>query len=226
MHAEWDAVTRAHTLRPEVCAVRHELAEAARCFDWPRVLTIVGRQPLLANATRLDGQSWFAPLHQMAFGGAPVHLAERLIELGAWRTLRTRAGERAVDVAKQRGHGHLVPVLRPVLRREVPPQRLSRIQGHFHDLIRARAGPLVTDHALRLPELETLLELDQPCMWMSIPGMYGGFRFSLQGEGDLAVLVTESWSRVVEGSEHRHLISPHGTLLLWPVQDPSTCSRG
>jgi hypothetical protein len=67
---------------------------------------------------------------------------------------------------------------------------------------------------LRLPELEPLLELDRPAMWFPVPGMYGGFSYELSAISGGPVLISESWCRVVGGSGQRHLVSPHGSLLL------------
>ena len=80
--------------------------------------------------------------------------------------------------------------------------------------IHARASRYVHEHALRLPELEPLLEMDEPKMWFAVPGMYGGFSYRLIGEGENTILIAESWARVVEGSEERHAITPFGSNLL------------
>jgi len=65
-----------------------------------------------------------------------------------------------------------------------------------------------------LPELEPLLELDEPRTWFAIPGMYGGFAFSLEyGRSDVR-LVSESWCRVVEGSGQWHAVTQTGSELI------------
>lgn len=43
--------------------------------------------------------------------------------------------------------------------------------------------------------------------WFAVPGMYGGFRFWLEGQGQLTKLVSESWCRVMGGSGQRHEIT-------------------
>jgi len=101
-----------------------------------------------------------------------------------------------------------------VLKHNVPLDSLQLIQQHFHAVIRERADDLVREHALRLPELEPLLEIPLPKLWFPIPGMYGGFSFWLDEIAGDSVLVAESWCRVVGGSGQRHLISPFGSLLL------------
>lgn len=51
-------------------------------------------------------------------------------------------------------------------------------------------------------------------MWFPVPGMYGGFSYELSVVSGSPVLISESWCRVVGGSGQRHLVSPHGSLLL------------
>jgi hypothetical protein len=91
---------------------------------------------------------------------------------------------------------------------------LDDIQQHFHAIIHERAGELIQEHALRLPKLEPLLEMQEPRLWFAVPGMYGGFHFWLEQVTGEMVLVAESWCRVVGGSGQRHLISRYGSLLL------------
>jgi hypothetical protein len=131
-----------------------------------------------------------------AYGGAPLEVVVKLLRLGAWRTLQNARGERPVDVAERQGHQHLLGTLTPVLQRRVPIGVLLKIQSHFHDVIRGRAveGNLQLD-ALRLPELEHLLEIGTGAepVWFAVPGMYGGFAYSLRTDGVEAALVSESW---------------------------------
>lgn len=121
--------------------LRHNIADAARDYDWPRVLRFLSAHPDCVNASRPSGRARHAPLHQAAHRDAPTPVVHRLIRMDAWRTLRTRRGERPVGIARRRGHGHLVPVLEPVHRRhDVSVDALNRVQGHFHALIRDRKG--------------------------------------------------------------------------------------
>lgn len=210
----WDGLTRASSLGDEAIQVRSALADAARAFDWPRVFDVLSENPKYINSSRLDGKSRFAPLHQVAYAGAPLSVVDRLIEMGAWRTLQNARGERPVDVAERMRHEELREVLEPSLRRRVPIGVLLKIQTHFHTVIRSRAEDLVTEQALRLPELEPLLELEHPRMWFPVPGMYGGFGYSLERDGVEAQLVTESWCRVAEGSGQRYEITSEGSRLV------------
>jgi hypothetical protein len=212
--AVWDGVTRASSLTAEAVRLRTELADAARAADWPRVYDLVSQNPQSINSSRLEGTSLFAPLHQAAYAGAPIKVVERLIEMGAWRTLQNARGERPLDVAERRQHNALRDVLEPRLRRRVPGGVILKIQSQFHDVIRSRAANLVAEHALRLPELEPLLELEHPSIWFPVPGMYGGFRYRLERDGVDALLVTESWCRIAGGSGQRHEITSQGSRLV------------
>lgn len=210
----WDAITQAEGLPEDAVQVRHALADAARSCDWPLVFDLLAAHRELVNTTRLGGSSWYAPLHQAARGDAPVEVVRRLVGLGAWRTLRNSRGERAVDVAERCRHRRLIDALTPVYKRDVPVEDLRNIQVHFHAVIQGRARALIQEHALRLPELEPLLELATPHTWFPVPGMYGGFSYDLKVADVDVTLVSESWSRVVDGSGQRHEITTAGSRLV------------
>lgn len=207
---------RGSTLKDAFARRRHELADLAKRYDWAAVLAFLAEDGHegLVNSTRPDGKSWFAPLHQVAHGGAPVEVAERLIALGAWRLLPTATGERPSEIARRRGHTHLVGPLtpRPVI--DVPVDELAAIQRHFHEVIRGREAELVDEHGLRLPELAVLTESDPPAAWFAVPGMYGGFDYRLSPGETGWLLTAESWSRVASGSGQRHEITAAGALLV------------
>ena len=119
MDIVWDGITQVEVLAPEVEKVRHALADAGRQQNWDRLVDLISKDLDLANVCRPGGSSLFAPLHQAAYGGAPIEVVERLLNLGAWRTLQNARGERPIDVAGRRGNLHLMEVLTPV-----PRQRL------------------------------------------------------------------------------------------------------
>ncbi|NNJ11796.1 ankyrin repeat domain-containing protein [Chloroflexales bacterium ZM16-3] len=210
----WDGVTTSSAFQEAELSTRNILADAAKIYDWERVLTILGKRQDLVNATRPHGQSHYTVLHQAAHGGAPAEVVQQLIAIGAWRTLRTSQAERAVDIALRQGHMELLPLLTPVLAREIVPTILQAIQDHFHAVIWARLAERNLAVDMRLPELEPLLELERPTMWFPVPGMYGGFSYELSAVAGSPALISESWSRVVGGSGQRHLVSPHGSVLL------------
>jgi hypothetical protein len=214
MDVVWDGITRAETLNDWAATARAALADAAKAYNWPRVFELVSEHREFVNSCRPGGKSLFAPLHQAAHAGAPLGVLHRLIEMGAWRTLQNARGERAVDVAERKGHHHLREALEPVLKHRVPLGVLLKLQSHFHQVIRGRVDRELPDHGLRLPELESLLELDRPQMWFPVPGMYGGFSYRLESAGVEAKLVSESWCRVVGGSGQRHEITSEGSRLV------------
>ncbi|GIG85494.1 ankyrin repeat domain-containing protein [Plantactinospora endophytica] len=211
---EWDGVTRGATLKGEVTAIRHELADRARAYDWPGVFDLLRQDPGMVNAIRPDGRSWYAPLHQAAHGGAPVEVVDRLVGLGAWRLLRTADRDRPLDIARRRGHRHLFEILEPRPVHDVPAGELARIEELFHEVIRGRAGQFVDEHQLRLPELAVLTEPADSATWCPVPGMYGGFSFRFADTGPGSRLVSESWCRVVGGSGQRHEITAEGARLV------------
>lgn len=214
MDIVWDGITRIETLNEPVALARSALADAAKAYDWPRVIEVASEYKEFINSSRPGGKSLFAPLHQAAHAGAPVEVVRRLIEMGAWRTLQNARGERPVDVAGRKGHPHLREVLEPVLKHHVPLGVLLKVQSHFHDVIHARIDRELPDHGLRLPELEPLLELEHPDMWFPVPGMYGGFSYRLDSLAVEAKLVCESWCRVVGGSGQRHEITSEAGRLV------------
>jgi hypothetical protein len=208
---EWDGVTTRDAYKPAVVADRDELADAARDGAWTRVLEITAAHPGWVNATRIGSRSGYAPLHQAAWHGAGPDVTGRLLDLGAWRTLRASSGEQATDIAEARGHTQLRNLLEPVIRQPVPTAVLAALQGRLHRLIDEESYALAAKHRLRLPQLEIMTELPTGThVWFPVPGMYGGFRIELDGE----VLTVESWNRVVAGSGQRHRITAGGTELL------------
>lgn len=209
----WDGVTRSATLSKWAAMARHELADCAKQYDWTGAFAILTEFPELINSSRPDGRSWYAPLHQAAHGGAPVDVVERLVRHGAWRLLRTAGGDLPAEIARRRGHAHLLALLEPRQLVDLLAEELSEIQHRFHAVIRGRAGELVDEHRLRLPDLAVLTECEPPAAWFAVPGMHGGFKFQLEPDRAGWRLVSESWIRVVGGSGQRHEITTHGARL-------------
>ena len=56
--------------------------------------------------------------------------------------------------------------------------------------------------------------METPHVWFAVPGMYGGFSYRLEKAGVEPKLITESWSRVVDGSGQRHEITPTRSRLV------------
>jgi hypothetical protein len=211
---EWDILTDAAPLDAEVRQAREALANGARAGEWARVLARLRETPAWVNASRPGGSSGYTPLHQAAHLGAPAEIVRELLAVGAWRLLRSRAGELPVELASRRGHGQLVELLTPRPIAPVEPEDLRSMEVFFHAAIYARAADLVREHRLRLPQLEPLQELPMRGVWMPVPGMYGGFHYWLARGAPDPVLFTESWSRVVGGSGQKHEVTRYGLRLI------------
>lgn len=207
--SDWDGVTLRSTYKEGYQARRDGLASAARGGDWEAVLAELAKSPALVNKWRPGGSSWYTPTHHAAWHGADPGVVRRLLAHGPWLTLRTAAGDRPLDIALRGGHAHLAGLLMPVVRHPVPTDVLAALQRHFHALVRERAAHLVDEQRLRLPELDVLTELAEPKMSFTVPGMYGGFYYALQGRE----LEVRSWSRVVGGSGQTHRITREGCVL-------------
>lgn len=153
--------------------------------------------------------SWFAPLHQAAFLGAPVAVAKRLLELGAWRSLRNADGDRPIDLAERHGHHHLREALAVPELNAHEKRRFAAWDEHLLALVSERTRTL---DAVKVRPVQTeVIALDQlDSLWFSYPGMYGGFNMSIHKDR----LHVESWSRVVGGSGQAHVITESGCVLV------------
>ena len=214
MDIVWDGITQDSTLGETARKVRHELADAAQRYDWTRVVELVSADQHLINSIRPGGRSGFTPLHQAAYGNAPLEVIHGLISMSAARTIQNSNGERPVDVGEGRGHRHILNALAPQIRHGVPHGILRKIETNFHAVIYGRVQSLIEEHRLRLPQLELLLELAQPQMWFDVPGMCGGFSYRLEAVGVHAKLISESWCRLEGGSGQRHEINSAGSVLV------------
>ena len=80
---------------------------------------------------------------------------------------------------------------------------LKAIEGHFHALIRERAGELIDEHGTELPQVNGPLNFAKEKVWFPVPGFYGGFSYWFEMGDDGVKLVAESWCRVWSGSDQR-----------------------
>ena len=210
MTSEWQGVLDPDVLNDDLVEHSARLADAAKAGSWDTVLDLVERGTWVgANQWRVTGRSWFTPLHQAAWLGAPVGVAERLLNVGAWRSLRTADGDRPLDIARQRGHHHLLDTLAV---REVSAsdqRRFAAWDSHLAALIAERTRPL--DPVRFRPVPTELLVMEQmDTLWVPYPGMYGGFSLSVHR----GRLVVESWSRVAGGSGQAHVITEGGCVMV------------
>lgn len=96
----------------------------------------------------------------------------------------------------------------------LPSITLESIEGRFYALIMKRAGHLKSMESLELPKLSALTAATSFGGSLRVPGMYGGFLYSLEKNGRSIVLIVNSFCRVVGGSAQRHLITPEMTKIL------------
>lgn len=89
---------------------------------------------------------------------------------------------------------------------------LQSILKNFHELIRLVSRGLSEEAKVSLPSQEDILASEQRAQWLPIPGMYGGFNYALSA--DRKILTVESWSRIVEGSGQRHVVTSSGSDLV------------
>ena len=219
---QWWGVRDRKALSDTVVEHIDVVADAARSGRWDRLADLIdtgpGSMALPAeaiNAVRIGGLSGYSPLHQVAWHGAPVEIAQHLLRHGAWRTLRCSLGNTPRHIAEARGHEHLAPVLTPEPIHAVSQPVLEQLEHILHALIVGRVHDFGVDtRLLRLPQLGPLTEIHEPAMWMSVPGMYGGFSISLTGSDTEAELTVESWCRVVGGSGERHRVCTTGFELV------------
>lgn len=212
----WKGAQAPEAWSPEEVVRSHALADAAKRYDWPKVLSLLEAPEADVNGWRIGGKSGYTALHQAAHGGAPAEIVHRLLERGAFRSLKTLKGQRAVDIARQRGHEHLTDLLTPAPLLTVDQGKLERIEAGVHSVIRGREGigPLLDRADMRLPDLAVLTEIPGHALWFPVPGMYGGFHLQLGQVAGEPVCIVDSWIRVVGGSEERRLVSAGGIMKL------------
>ena len=157
----------------------------------------------------VGGRSFFTPLHQAAWHGVPIEVAARLLDHGAWRSLRDAAGNRPADIARERGHAHLLDLLSTA---EPSSRQLERYEAwdrHLESLVVERTSHLEALTFRSVPtEVVEVEGIDQ--LWLPYPGMYGGFSIAVYKKR----LFVESWCRVVGGSGQAHVITEHGCTLV------------
>ncbi|MCT1998661.1 ankyrin repeat domain-containing protein [Brachybacterium muris] len=210
MTSEWQGVLDPDVLNGDLVDHAARLADAAKAGRWGTVLDLVEHGTWSAvNQWRITGRSWFTPLHQAAWLGAPVGVAERLLLAGAWRSLRTAEGGRPLDIARQRGHHHLLEALAVRDLGAADQRRVTAWDSHLADLIAERTRPLAPVRFRPVPT-ELLVVERMESLWVPYPGMYGGFSLSVHR----GRLVVESWSRVAGGSGQAHVITESGSVMV------------
>ncbi|KAL9100497.1 MAG: hypothetical protein Q9163_004136 [Psora crenata] len=152
---------------------------------------------LFDTATDATNGSGFTALHQAAYNNASLIFVQKLIDLGAWRTMKAQKRERfmtAREIAIQRSHHKLIPLLEPRIHHTIAPDVLEVLERRVHELMREMANDAVgpprviiattfrTDtltqinrFAVRMPQLNVLTEIDMvnPSLWVPIPSKRG-----------------------------------------------------
>ncbi|KAH8683230.1 hypothetical protein BGZ60DRAFT_524566 [Tricladium varicosporioides] len=187
----------------EYLALRDELSDASFSGNFEKMFSTLELAEKKygeswVNAPRLKknpaGSSGWNPLHQTVFKGGSKAIVQRILNMGASRTLRTTSTDEnefaykdmsALEIAHKLGYSHLNSLLAPVIHHGVPPITLDRLQRSFHDLIRADFT-LPQSQYLRLPELAPLTELVVPEMWFPLKTLSAkkaprGYMYRLDG---------------------------------------------
>lgn len=130
---------------------------------------------------------------------------------GAWRSLREGSGKLPLDIARERGHAHLLDRLGLPETSSDQAERYTTWDGHLKRLVQSRIASFgFKPVSLRSVSTEVVDREDLRPLWFAVPDMYGGFSIELF-KGRLFV---ESWSRVAEGSGQAHVITTAGAVLV------------
>ncbi|MDT0387440.1 ankyrin repeat domain-containing protein [Streptomyces dubilierae] len=206
---EWDGLTDRERYGDRYLKERDRFADLARDADWDGLFAELVEHPERANLARPGNRSGFAPLHQAAWHGAGIAVVSRLIAHGAWRTRRTRDGRRPVDIARERGHTHLLELLEPVAVRQLPAPA-DALERHFHAMLRERTGRCFEETEHLLPPLSPLTEGLDVRIFFRVAGMMGGFHYRLHADtvhvngtsrmdgdhGDFYRVTPDGWTRL------------------------------
>jgi hypothetical protein len=215
----WPGVLDASLLKEEVVTRNHRLADAAKAARWAEVFEVLELTWVSVNQWRLGGSSWYTPLHQAAWHGASSSVVTGLLERGALRALPSRDGQTAYDIARGRGHVHLLEQLAPPSF-GLTSERAASLDSGLASVIDGRlklpggiaesyGKPL--EECLRYPPVAVLPERPEQWLWFAVPGMYGGFSITLMRGNYLYV---ESYIRVVGDSGMAHVITHEGVTLV------------
>jgi len=174
---------------------------------------------LASYVDSLQPSLWTVLHHAAASSSADSRVLQTIIQAGAFRSLKTKSGETAYDIAASRMRGEeVLDVLKVPDAVTADREVIDRMEASLHKIIRMRSQFLIDRHGLQLPQIailwedkdgRSLLSSEILALWFPVPGMYGGFRLEFEEEN----LVCTSWVRVCGGSEMRHVIQRDGTVL-------------
>ena len=201
--------------RDDLVRTHDQIDEFGKNGCWSELLEILNMHKSLINSSKLPvknkGQppSLLMPLHYAAFGGAPKEIFEQLIKFGAYKCMKTAAGETAYDIAKTKG---LNPDILELL--EIPEKvkqnsiEIEKMEKGLHKVIIERVEELIEDNGQSLPQLALLYE--KGSFYYPVPGMFGGFSITEHEKG----IRSDSLIRICEGSEQTHVIDRKGNIKL------------
>lgn len=206
MNATWPGVLDGQVLNQSYVDSSNRLADAAKMGQWDEVFRILDSDHWVgANQWRIGGRSWFAPLHQAAWLGAPVNVVEELVRRGAWRSLRNADGDRPIDIARARGHNHLLDSLAVREVGEKEQKKFAAWDRHLAEVI-AQTTRGLRPVAFRGVPTEVVVLEGLNSLFAGYPGMFGGFFVSTRGED----LFVEASSRMDDGDGELHRITERG----------------
>ncbi|PRP82529.1 hypothetical protein PROFUN_10099 [Planoprotostelium fungivorum] len=200
---------------------RYSLSSSSRDFDRLRTIT----KYLTSNGTLADASGpWRESVEQFRFHGdmnmivAPTGLlhSECTSRMSRWclqqnlrsplvRTIYTcNCCCKPTSTSPNGTHLSHQPHIR------LPMEPLDIVEKHFHNLISKRAKEFDIKAAFDYPKLHsTPLDVNQ---WLAVPGMYGGFAWTLSMKDEKQPIIkADSWCRVCGGSEQSHTITVEGT---------------
>lgn len=215
IEVEWNGVLLPRDqFNPEYVQARDRLSDAAKSGNWDAVFEVLDASDSAfvpgANDWRIGGTTWFSPLHQAAWLGAPERVVRGLVDRGGWCTLRDSMGRRPLDIARDRGNDKLLDALAPVVTHPLASEEVAAMNRRLAELIEEATREVVNPSvAIRHLDIAGLAE-NGASVWFPIPGMAGGFSIELF-RGRLHV---DSWSRMVGGSGRAYVVTATRTTLV------------
>jgi hypothetical protein len=179
----WDGILMPReAYGPAAVKARDSLTDAAAQGDWRRALSQVRNDYTVGvNTWKIGGESMFTPLHHAAYLGAPRETVQELLSLGGVRSLPTAHGETPYQLAKRRGHDHLLDMLDPYFRPGTPlGDNLENVNLHVNTTLAELTAEFRGEHQLRTFDVRLISEEGGPDeAWFTAPGMYGGIRIGM-----------------------------------------------